>query len=229
MTTENQASSAAAAYNVRIPSLFEIFFGKLANWIRQLAIWRKLGLLRKAMQARRQRSIRLETLEPRVLLSADLTYGALVDTGDHDYTLRATGGDTLAIVDTGTSAVIESITLDANDHDDRVEINIKRFSDVHGALNADTLRIDVESLELLDAFVTANGGLLQLNFDGGSELFEDDQVSLDLSDTPSLGFGLYVPATSWSAQATSPSARSRSTRKTRSTSPARPSTPAPAT
>src|SRR5215210_1857449 len=70
-------------YNVRIPSLFEIFFGKFANWFRQLNQWRKQGLLKKALQAaRRRRAMRLETLEPRVLLSAD-ALGAL-DLGQHD-------------------------------------------------------------------------------------------------------------------------------------------------
>src|SRR5258706_6267435 len=60
----------------RIPSLFEIFFGRLAKWIRQLATWRKQGLLKRALQERHRRTMRMEVLEPRLLLSADLTAGA---------------------------------------------------------------------------------------------------------------------------------------------------------
>jgi hypothetical protein len=74
--TPLRSQDAGATSRVRIPSLFEIFFGRLANWIRRLAQWRKQGLLKKAMQTRRQRAMRVETLEPRLLLSADTyTYG----------------------------------------------------------------------------------------------------------------------------------------------------------
>src|SRR5262245_15954730 len=69
--SENNSGS-ASRYAVRIPSLFEIFFGRLANWFRRLTQWRKQGLLSKALHAMRQRrAMRLEALEPRVLLSAD--------------------------------------------------------------------------------------------------------------------------------------------------------------
>ena len=64
-----QTRLASREYSTRIPSLFEIFWGKLANWFRLLAKWRKQGLLREALQeARRRRALRLEALEPRVLL-----------------------------------------------------------------------------------------------------------------------------------------------------------------
>jgi hypothetical protein len=89
-------SSAHPSYPVRIPSLFEIFFGKLANWFRRLGQWRKQGLLKKALEAgRRRRAMRLETLEPRVLLSAD-AFGAL-DLGQVD---DAGAFDDTAILDT---------------------------------------------------------------------------------------------------------------------------------
>ncbi|MDZ4736982.1 MAG: LEPR-XLL domain-containing protein, partial [Rhodospirillaceae bacterium] len=66
-----------------LPSLFDIFFGRLARWIRQIAAWRKQGLLKKALQVRRRERMRLESLEPRLLLSADpmhlATAGSAVD------------------------------------------------------------------------------------------------------------------------------------------------------
>ncbi|HYR36750.1 MAG TPA: LEPR-XLL domain-containing protein, partial [Burkholderiales bacterium] len=84
--SDETPTAASREYRVRIPSLFQIFWSKLANWFRLLQKWRKQGLLRKALQeARRRRALRLETLEPRVLLSADITHGAgalsLVDYG----------------------------------------------------------------------------------------------------------------------------------------------------
>ena len=60
----------------RIPTLFEIFFGRLAKWIRQIAAWRKQGLLKRALQERLRRTMRLEAMEPRVLLSADPIYAS---------------------------------------------------------------------------------------------------------------------------------------------------------
>src|SRR5262245_32412394 len=138
----DDAKPVAPAYGVRIPSLFEIFFGKLANWIRQLAIWRKLGLLRKAMQEqRRRRTLRLEALEPRVLLSADLTYGALTDTGHHDLSLVAdtTGGTFIKLFEGSTE--VGSVELLDADHDSKVEINISRASGVQNGVNGDTITI----------------------------------------------------------------------------------------
>ena len=84
----NRPQDAGIAPRVRIPSLFEIFYGKLANWFRRLAQWRKQGLLKRAMQERRRRAMRIETLEPRLLLSADVSYAyALPDA------LKFTDGD----------------------------------------------------------------------------------------------------------------------------------------
>jgi len=191
MTPDDKAE-VAPAYGVRIPSLFEIFFGKLAKWIRQLALWRKLGFLRKAMQEqRRRRSMRLEALEPRVLLSADLTYGAVTDTGHHDLSLVAdtTGGTFLRMMD-GTHEV-GSVDLSAASD---AEINITSAG--VGAANADTVHIDVDSLAVLQTFVDAHGGELKLNFHGGSQAAQDDQVALNLDGTPTLGFGLYVDSNS---------------------------------
>ena len=104
----SDSTAASREYKVRIPSLFEIFFGKLANWFRQLAQWRKQGLLRKALEAaRRRRIMRMEQLEPRLLLSADLIYGSeLADATVTDITLRAeeSSGDLfLKLYETGTS------------------------------------------------------------------------------------------------------------------------------
>jgi len=60
-----------------VPTLAEIFWGPLANGFRKMAEWRKRGVLGEALQAhRRWAAMRFETLEPRILLSADLTHAA---------------------------------------------------------------------------------------------------------------------------------------------------------
>jgi Ca2+-binding RTX toxin-like protein len=57
----------------RSPSLYEIFHGQLASQVRRLAQWRKRGGVgAKAQQARRQKAMQFEAIEPRILLSADL-------------------------------------------------------------------------------------------------------------------------------------------------------------
>src|SRR5688572_6272578 len=182
------------SYQVRIPSLFEIFFGKLANWFRRLAEWRKQGLLKKALQgARQRRAMRLETLEPRVLLSADLSYtglvtdltlkGDAVTVGDEtDYFLRLYDSSNLG----GPALQSEELVLA-----DDVDINISREF-ASGALFGDTVRLDLDTFSLLNAFVNSNGGELHINFDGGSELVFNDQVRLEGGDTATIGYGLEV-------------------------------------
>ena len=98
-------ASGESRYNVRIPSLFEIFFGRLANWFRQLKEWRKQGLLRKALKAlQRRRAMRLETLEPRVLLSADPV--AALDLGHIDDGLAIDHTSVLDTNDAGPDDVL---------------------------------------------------------------------------------------------------------------------------
>src|SRR5262245_19112322 len=186
----------------RIPTLFEIFWGKLANWFRQLAKWRKLGLLKKALEAKRRRLMRLETLEPRVLLSADLVYGGdISDPGDAfvtDITLKAESDGTnhfIKLYETGTSNEVGSVEIDdAGD----LDLNIKRAGgDIAASAAGDRLRMDLDTLSALDAFVDAHGGVLKLNFKGGTETpLSDDHVNLEGTGTYSVGYGLTITSTS---------------------------------
>ncbi len=89
----------------RIPSLFEIFFGRLANWVRKLARWRKQGLLRKALRAVRRKSMHMELIEPRILLSSDISYTAV---GAADRTLRVddiNGTEMVRLVDSNDPSI----------------------------------------------------------------------------------------------------------------------------
>src|SRR5882672_5726291 len=113
------AGSSSREYNVRIPSLFEIFWGKLANWFRLLAKWRKQGLLKKALEAaRRRRAMRLEALEPRVLLSADIAYSSGLLDPALDLTLRfaedGSGNDVVQLINNNDGSKIDEQAMTAD-------------------------------------------------------------------------------------------------------------------
>ena len=125
----------------RIPSLFELFFGKLANWIRRIAQWRKQGLLRKALQITRRKSAWFEALEPRLLLSADLVHDTPVGFA-LDATLKVAdnqGGAVLRLLDNLSNAVLGehafdqdvSVTVRGNDQSDKLVIGFDRAALAH--------------------------------------------------------------------------------------------------
>jgi hypothetical protein len=94
---------------VCVPSLFDIFFGRLAKSFRQLAKRRKQGLLGKALATTyRDSAMRFEALEPRILLSAELIHQ--VDPGEAlDARLRVDdvgGAPILRLIDNNPSGGI---------------------------------------------------------------------------------------------------------------------------
>src|SRR6266850_3119743 len=167
------AGSSSREYNVRIPSLFEIFWGKLANWFRLLAKWRKQGLLKKALEAaRRRRAMRLEALEPRVLLSADISYSAPLLTA-LDLTLRfnenGSGDDVLELVNNADGSVIDSHPVAG---DSLLEVNI------NGGQLEDKLVIDLSFLDGKQAQDAGSPPALKVNFDGKDESALPDVLSV---------------------------------------------------
>jgi len=153
---------------VRIPSLYEIFFSKLANWFRLLAKWRKLGWLKKALEAQRRRPMRLETLEPRVLLSADISYSAGFLDPALNLTLRfneSAGADVLELYNNDTSTVIDSHTIGS---DTLLEVEIT------GGELEDTLIIDLSFAGTLDDADPGDRPALKVTFDGGDETLPAD-------------------------------------------------------
>ncbi len=185
---QNRPDAESGYAGIRIPSLFEIFFGKLANWFRRLAQWRKQGLLKRALQAaRRHRALQLETLEPRLLLSADATYGFtpgdavhfndldslqnnhyildIVDNaGTHEFRLRAEDGTALAFDVPGSAEL-------ATDGTNTITIT---GSDVLG----DQLTIDLSGInnaDLYDIEIIFNGGGYLL---GGDLLGQQDKATI---------------------------------------------------
>jgi len=148
----------------RIPSLFEIFFGRLAKWIRQLATWRKQGLLKRALQERHRRTMRMEVLEPRLLLSADLTAGATWGT---TLTVTATDATHVQMTDgTVPNTVTAALTGDGV---------IKISRDTTGDITSDTVQLDLASLDGLNL---GGATILDLKFTGGRQTFFQDQVQL---------------------------------------------------
>ncbi|MEX0958007.1 MAG: LEPR-XLL domain-containing protein [Burkholderiales bacterium] len=151
---KKSAESQRAA--ARMPSLFEIFFGPLANWIRRRSQSRKTSRSRQWAPAARRTAARFEALEPRILLSADLSY--MAGAGVLDATLRIVddGGPTLQLVDTLTDAELARATLSGKSGFE---------ASITGGAGDDTLQIDFGLAEsFADLFDTSD---LRLSFDGG--------------------------------------------------------------
>src|SRR5882672_1730512 len=150
----------------KIPTLFELFFGRLAKWMRQLAKWRKQGLLRRALQERQRRIMRLEVLEPRLLLSADLTAGAGWGTS---LTVTATDATHVQMSDGGSNTTGPT----AMTSDGVVNISRTLTADVRN----DTIQLDLANLDDLDLSLVG-ATVLDLKFTGGRQTAFQDQVQL---------------------------------------------------
>src|SRR6266850_2616155 len=164
------AGSSSREYNVRIPSLFEIFWGKLANWFRLLAKWRKQGILKKALEAaRRRRAMRLEALEPRVLLSADIAYSSGLLDPALDLTLKFAenaGTDVIQLINNDDDSVISEQVM-PGDH----VINVN----IHGGQLQDTLIIDFGFTGTQDGPTKPT---LNVTFDGADEVLPTDLLPI---------------------------------------------------
>ena len=146
--------------------------------------------VRRAAPARRK-GYMLEAIEPRLLLSADISYA--VSTA-HEFTLKAEGGNVVNLYQTGTSTVAGSATLSSAGD---VNVNIARGLPLGGdAAVSDTIHIDLDTLSLLDGFVNANGSVLSINFAGGDQYAAADHVTLDTTGPASVGYGLSIKSNS---------------------------------
>ena len=144
-------SERRARAGFRIPTLQEIFASPLAERVRRIARWRKHGWLAAPMREHRQRSLRFETLEPRLLLSADLTHTAAAGVA-LDATLKVDDVDGAAIVrlvDNSSGTVLAETPLDQ-------DVNV----DVHGADRSDRLDVRFDRAALAHQ--------LHVAFDGGT-------------------------------------------------------------
>src|SRR5882672_5292151 len=150
------ATHQESKYSTRMLSLFEIFWGRLANWFRRLAQWRKLGLLRKALESKRKRAFRLEPLEPRVLLSADISYGAgALDLANADGTDSINKTDFL---DSGDGSSSDALRLRAEDAGALPSGDLFAASDLGDHLNIDLSGISDPSADQYGPEAAFNGG-----------------------------------------------------------------------
>src|SRR5258708_10938041 len=161
----------------RIPSLFELFFGRLANWIRQVGKGGKEGVLKRGLQERKRGIMRLEALEPRLLLSADLHAG--FDWGN-TLTVVATNSGNVQLSDGGGGHTTGPIAMTG----DGV---IKILRDTTGDINGDTVQLDLASL---DDLILGGATVLDVKFTGGRQTLAQDQVQLQ--GTGNFGYDFKV-------------------------------------
>ncbi len=149
-----------------VPTLGEIFWGPMANGFRRLAQWRKRGVLGQELRARRRRAMRFEPLEPRILLSADMSYAAAAGHAlDATLTVGADdqGAAILRLIDNDESNTI--LAEQAIDQD----INFA----ISGNDQADRLTIDFDAAALAYA--------VSFTFDGGAG--DDTLIAADNDNT----------------------------------------------
>ncbi|MEQ1826224.1 MAG: hypothetical protein ABL921_09760, partial [Pirellula sp.] len=146
------------------------------------------------------RKLSMESLERRELMAADLVFPTDQNNllGD-DLTLSAQqNGGNLSVRLLRTSDMTQVVMVPMDDSGD-VTINVRREETTAGDIDpfADTLRIDLNSLNLLNTFVVGNGGVLTLNFEGGVEVpsVSEDHLFVAASGTANVGFGLSVITT----------------------------------
>src|SRR6267142_5788006 len=170
MNTQS-ADSANRNHSVRIPSLFDIFRGKVANGYRRIAQWRREGSLAKgkAGQTHRRHAALFETLEPRLLLSADLVQTTAQGVA-LDATLRVAdvdGAAMLQLFDNQSKGVLTERAFDQN-----IDVSVR------GNDKGDKLVIGLDHASLAHQVrVVFDGG------DGGS----DEIVGPDRANTWQIG------------------------------------------
>ena len=137
----------------------------------------------------RRQGFILEAIEPRLLLSADISYAAASTV--HDFTLKADSGS-LSLYD--SSDLTTALATKAISGGSDASVSIAR-DDTLGAqaLNGDTLHIDLDTFHLLDAALS--GHVLTIDFQGGSERVSTDHLTVDGS-TGAVGFGLSIQSSS---------------------------------
>ncbi len=142
---------------------------------------------RRQQANQRLKRFLIEPLESRELLAADLNYSPIPAV--NDLTLVANASPlSLSLVQTGTATTVATVLLDdAGD----VQVNVRRTTLADGV--GDTLRINANSLNLLNTFVASSGGTLTIQFDGGLETpISDDHVRIEGTGVHSLSYSLNV-------------------------------------
>jgi len=140
----------------------------------------------------RRQSFTLEALEPRLLLSADLSYAAA--SSAHEFTVKATqdsGNYYLSLFD--SSDLLTSIA-DKQVVGSDVTVSVGRDDTLSArALNSDTVHLDLDSFSLLDAIMA--GHTLGIDMQGGDQRLFQDLMTVD-GTTGAVGYSLSLTANS---------------------------------
>ena len=137
----------------------------------------------KPVAKARRLAFGLETVEPRLLMSAQLITSVVNDT----ITL-AIGGTSAAptVVLTDHTGQLASAALNTAS-DTEIDVNSAQVIAGQTLSAGDTLDIDLTNFAKLDSFVGGNGGQLTIKFDGGNEQFSSLGTLLFNAGTQALG------------------------------------------
>ncbi len=150
----------------------------------------KSGAVKAPVKPRRP-TFGLEAVEPRLLMSADLSYATMNDTLTLSV-IGTSGAPSVKLAD--ASGQLASAPLLVNTD---TQVNVHNTSVLP---SADTLNIDLTNFATLNTFVAGHGGALTINFDGGSEFAGTPVAKIDLVNvngtSGALNFGLTIQSTS---------------------------------
>ena len=141
---------------------------------------------RPAAKARRQ-SFALESLEPRLLMSADLSYTPAASNPTATvFWLEATGSNTVGLFDaqSGGNQVGHATMTDG-------QLTVQRS--IPGIPLSNKIHLDADTFSTLNAGasgITGNSSTLSITYNGGDQTLFHDAVTLD--NTATLPFGLSV-------------------------------------
>jgi len=144
-----------------------------SRWIQRIARWRKEGLLRKAKRMTQPDAALFEPLEPRLLLSADISHTAMAS---GDMTLRVED-----VSDVEMEQLVDSI-------DPTLELASEALANIDGS-SGYGIRIDRNGFDVkptIDDSVDSSAINRGVLFDAGSgrnSLFGSDRTSPSLTDT----------------------------------------------
>jgi len=164
-TQDAKDTDGARQSRERLPSLGEIFWGRFANGFRRMNEWRRRGVLGQTLRDYPRHSMRFETLEPRLLLSADLTHAAAAGVAI-DATLKVDdvgGAPILRLLDNQSSTILDERLVDQ-------DIDVTVF----GSVMSDRLAIGFDWAALTHQ--------IRVMFEGGAG-GEDELVGPDRANT----------------------------------------------
>ena len=140
----------------------------------------------QAARKLRRPAFSLEPVEPRLLMSADISYTPSGVTNTLNVSASFASGNYFLDITGNVAPPVHQQLSAAGD----VNINITPLGGtIAGAGLADTIHFNLDTFSALNNFVTGNGGLLTLDYAGGLEALQDDHIFVDGS-AANVGYSL---------------------------------------